>query len=148
MQRYFLDNCQICQYCLPPKFCALHHFTARTLMKRFYVYTVPLNYNFISTRVDTRGNTWYFVCKMPNFPVENIISMWRDVAFPRDDTWLFHVTRHGIYTRRDQPNGIWDNYYYATRECSYLQLKPVSKCPAYIPFCHAYYAFLLKFFQL
>jgi len=36
--------------------------------------TVPLNYNFISTRVDTRGNTRYFVCKMPKFPVENIIS--------------------------------------------------------------------------
>jgi len=108
-----------------------------------YVFTVPLNYNFISTCVDTHGNTRYFACKMPKFPMENIISTWWDMAL-----WLFYETRHGISTWHDQPNGIWDNYYYVPHECSYLQLKLVSECPVYIPFCHAYYAFLLKFFQL
>ena len=28
----------------------------------FYLRTVPFNYNFIFTRVDTRGNTRYFAC--------------------------------------------------------------------------------------
>ena len=49
----------------------------------FSLYTVPLNYNFILTRVDTRGNTQYFACKIPKFPVEIIISTRRDVAFIR-----------------------------------------------------------------
>ena len=51
--------------------------------------TVPLNYNFIVTRVSMSGATKYFACQMPNFAVEICISTRRDVAF-----------RRGIYTRR------------------------------------------------
>ena len=45
--------------------------------------TVPLNYNFILTRVSMSGATKYFACQMPNFPVEII---------------YFHDTRRGIQT--------------------------------------------------
>jgi len=84
---------------------------------------VLLNYNFISTHVDTRGNTRYFAYKMQKFPVEIIISTWQDVVFPHDETWYFHMTRrgiprdkmrcvhetsHSICMRRDQLNGIWE----------------------------------------
>ena len=76
-------------------------------LKQIWYHTVPLNYNFIFTRVYTRGTTQYFACKMLKFPVENIISTRRDawhfhetcgistrrVAFPRDETWHFHETR-------------------------------------------------------
>ena len=50
---------------------------------------VPLNYNFILTRVSTSGAMKYFACQMPEFPVEIQISTRRDVVF-----------RRGIYTRR------------------------------------------------
>ena len=105
---------------------------------QLWTHTVLLNYNFISTCVATRGISHV---KCQSFP-------WK-ILFPCDEMWLFHETRHGISTLRDQPNGIWDNYYILAmpRECSYSQLKPVSECPVYIPFRHAY-AFLLKFFQL
>ena len=42
--------------------------------------TVPLNYNFIFTHVDMHGSTQYFVCKIPKFHVEIIISMTSDVT--------------------------------------------------------------------
>ena len=38
------------------------------------ILTVPLNYNFIFTRVHTRGAMQYFACQMPKFPVEIQIS--------------------------------------------------------------------------
>ena len=60
------------------------------------VHTVPLNYNFIFTRVHTRGATQYFACQMPKFLVEIQISMRRDVALPRDKTWHMAFTRDGI----------------------------------------------------
>ena len=67
----------------------------------FVVATVPLNYNFILTRVSTSGATKYFACQMPEFPVEIQISTRRDVAFRRGiymrhGTW--HFTRDGIVT--------------------------------------------------
>ena len=58
----------------------------------YNVHTVPLNYNFIFTRVSTRGATKYFACEIPKFPVEICISTRRDVALPRDETWYFHET--------------------------------------------------------
>ena len=68
-----------------------------------FIYTVPLNYNFILTRVSTSGATKYFTCQMPEFPVEIQISTRRDVAFRRGvyrdtrrGTW--HFTRDGIVT--------------------------------------------------
>ena len=39
--------------------------------------TVPLNYNFIFTRVSTRGAMQYFACEIPKFPVEICISTMR-----------------------------------------------------------------------
>jgi len=61
--------------------------------------------------------------------------LWK-ILFPCDKTWLFHKTRHGISTQRGQLNGICESYYYVPRECSYSQLKPVSKCPVYNPIYH------------
>ena len=58
-----------------------------------HISMVPLNYNFILTRVSTSRATKYFACQMSEFPVEIQISMRQDVAF-----------RRGIYTRR----GTWD----------------------------------------
>jgi len=71
--------------------------------------------------------------------MENIIYTLRDMAFPRDEMWHFHETSRIIYMRHGQPNGVREknhnNYYYGVpRECSYLQLKPVSEYPVYIPF--------------
>jgi len=124
-------------------------------LKRFYIckcyysYTVPLDYNFISTHVDTRGNTQYFACKMPKFPMENIISTWRDVAFPHNKTWLFHKTRYGISMWHDQPNGIWDDYYYVPCECSYSQLKSVQEqVPSLYFFSPCILCIPANFFQL
>ena len=68
----------------------------------FFDYTVPFNYNFIFTRVSTRGNTRYFACVQLNSSVEILIStrrdvafpryvaFSRDVAFPREETWHLH----------------------------------------------------------
>ena len=56
-------------------------------------YTVPLNYNFIFTRVDMRGAVQYFTCQMPKFAVEICISTRREVALPRDETWYLHERR-------------------------------------------------------
>jgi len=69
-----------------------------------YIHThmVLLNYNFISTHMDTHGNTRYFTCKMQKFPMEIIISTRRDVVFPRDETW--HSTRQVIAFARDVIN--------------------------------------------
>ena len=60
--------------------------------------TVPLNYNFIFTRVHTRGATQYLACQMPKFLVEIQISTRRYVALPRDETWHVAFTRDGIMT--------------------------------------------------
>ena len=49
----------------------------------FYL-TVPLNYNFIFTRVETRGAMHaVFRVLIPKIAVEIYISTRRDVAFPR-----------------------------------------------------------------
>ena len=53
-----------------------------------HIRTVPLNYNFISTCVDMRGNMQYFACKMPL--MEIVISLRQDVAFPQDEMWHLH----------------------------------------------------------
>ena len=62
------------------------------------VRTVLPNYNFIFTRVHTRGAMQYFACQMPKFLVEIQISTRRDVALPRDETWHVAFTRDGIVT--------------------------------------------------
>ena len=54
-----------------------------------YVHTVPLNYNFIFTRVHTCGAMQYFACQMPKFLVEIQISTTRDVAFTHDGIVTF-----------------------------------------------------------
>ena len=58
--------------------------------------TVPLNYNFILTRMSMSGATKYFACQMPEFPVEICILTRRDMAFRRGiytrcGTWHLHV---------------------------------------------------------
>ena len=63
-----------------------------------YAYTIPLNYNFICTHMNTRGNMEYFVCKMSKFPVE-IIIFTRDVAFPRDEMWYFREMSRECFHR-------------------------------------------------
>ena len=65
----------------------------------YHSYTVPLNYNFIFTRVDMHGATQYFACEMPKFPMEILISTRQDVVSPRDDTWYLHETWHVAITR-------------------------------------------------
>ena len=79
----------------------LWHTFVRSHSKNNPLDTVPLNYNFILTRVSTSGATKYFACQMPEFPVEIQISTTRDVAFRRGiymrrGTW--HFTRDGIVT--------------------------------------------------
>jgi len=71
--------------------------------------------------------------------MENIIYTLQDVAFPRHETWHFHKTSSIIYMRRDQPNGIREKItittaVYLANVATYLQLKPVSEYPVYIPF--------------
>ena len=66
--------------------------------KTWLARTVPLNYNFIFTRVHTRGATQYFACQMPKFLVEIQISTRRDMALPRDETWHVAFTQDGIVT--------------------------------------------------
>ena len=76
-----------------------------------YTRTVPLNYNFILTRVSTSGATKYFVCQMPEFPVEIQISTLRDVAFRRGIS--LHETWHvAFYTR-------WNRDFYTLRGCAH-----------------------------
>ena len=60
-----------------------------------YIYTVPLNYNFILTRVSTSGATKYFVCQMPKFPMEICISTRRDETWHSDVVFTRDVA-HGI----------------------------------------------------
>ena len=64
--------------------------------KMYYVYTVPLNYNFIFTRMHMRGAMQYFACQVPKFLVEIQISTRQDVALPRDKMWDVAFTRDGI----------------------------------------------------
>ena len=76
-----------------------HVYKNEVIVERYH--TVPLNYNFILTRVSTSGATKYFACQMPEFPVEIQISTRRDMAFRRGiymrrGTW--HFTRDGIVT--------------------------------------------------
>ena len=70
---------------------------SRALTGDHFYTTVPLNYNFIFTRL----HAWCHACfawRVPKFTVEILISTWRAVAFPREDSW--HYTTHGISTRR------------------------------------------------
>ena len=46
------------------------------------IITVLLNYNFISTHMDTCGNMRYFTCNMSKVCHGNKISSRRDVEFP------------------------------------------------------------------
>ena len=104
-------------------------------MCSYHLAMVPLNYNFISTWVDARGNMQYFVCKMPKFSMENIISTRRGMAFPQDKafpwhmaiygrhkTWHFYETSHGIYMRRGQLNSFAEKPTGITTVCDLLCL--------------------------
>ena len=53
---------------------------------------VPLNHDFISTCLDTCGNTRYFAFKMPKSAMEIKFAMRRVVEFPLDEMWNFHET--------------------------------------------------------
>ena len=53
--------------------------------------TVLLYYKFNFTRVDMCENMPYFMCKMPKFAVEIIISSRQDVEFPWDMTLDLHT---------------------------------------------------------
>ena len=58
-----------------------------------FLHTVPLNYNFTFTRVDTHGATQYFACNMPKFAVEIINT--------RDEGFIYtgHETRGVQFTQ-------------------------------------------------
>ena len=47
--------------------------------------TVPLNYNLISTYMDTRDNTQHFACKMSKLVRKIIISMRQVRIYTRQD---------------------------------------------------------------
>ena len=55
---------------------------------------VPLNYNYISTCMDTSGNMRYFECKMPKFSVEIKVFTRQIMEFLLDRTWNFHIIWH------------------------------------------------------
>ena len=93
--------------------------------------TVPLNYNFIFTRVQTRGAMQYFACQMPKFLVKIQISTRRDVALPRDETWHVAFTRDGIviFTRDvvmlTNLNNRQDSSCLSQPEADYMQQEPI-----------------------
>ena len=60
--------------------------STQTYMPPPPLFTVPLNYNFIFTRVDTRGTTQCFAWMVPDFCVENLFATSRYVVFPRDES--------------------------------------------------------------
>jgi len=77
------------------------------------------------------------------------------ILFPHNEMWHFHVTRRGFSTRRDMafPRNVVNQM--ASGTITTMYLVNVATCnwnlwasaqAVYIPFRHAYYAFLLKFF--
>ena len=85
------------------------------------IYTVPLNYNFISTRVYTRGTTQFHACKMLKSCVEIIIYtrrvrvIYTRRGMPRHDTawyytrrgYCFYIHRPPAEIDRNQLLGVW-----------------------------------------
>ena len=71
--------------------------------------TVPLNYNFIFTRVYTRGTTRFHACKMLKSRVETIIYTRRVRV---------------IYTRREMPRHGTAWYYTRRGFCFYIHRPP------------------------
>ena len=83
--------------------------------------TVPLNYNFISTRVYTRGTTRFHACKMLKSRVEIIIYtrrvrvIYTRRGMPRHDTawyytrrgYCFYIHRPPAEIDRNQLLGVW-----------------------------------------
>jgi len=107
----------------------------KSVLPQNFSRTVPFNYNFIL-------HTWHHaVFCMLNAKVSrgkyylhvtgHGISTRRDVEFPQDKSYNLHET----WSTKWHPRKNHDNYYYSVpRECSYLQLKPVSEYPVYTHF--------------
>jgi len=108
-----------------------------TLYKYLIYSTTQLQLHFY-----TRGHAWHHaVFCMLNAKVSygkyylhvtgRGISTRQDVSFPRDESYNLHET----WSTKWHPRKNHNNYYCGVPcKCSYLQLKPVSEYPVYIPF--------------
>ena len=70
-----------------PNYASLSGHTCVLQIKLTRIHTVPLNYNFISTRMYTRGTTRLLAWNMLKSRVEIIIYTRR--GMPRHDTWYY-----------------------------------------------------------